>query len=95
MVYLVTWDLNKEGSAYSIARARLMEGFNFYETNYNSSLDSVRFVSTEESANQIYEFLKEYKDDDDTIVIVKLEKGTDNHQGNLGKSLWEWINARI
>ena len=96
MVYLVTWNLNKEGQAYSKARARFLEGIEKFESNYTSILESVRFVSAKSyDANELYDYLKKYIDDNDGLVIVKFEKGTANHQGNLGKELWAWINARI
>lgn len=96
MVYLVTWDLNKEGSSYSEARKELLDGINTFDVNYISSLDSVRFIATDNyTADELYRYLRTYIDDNDTLVVVKIEKGTSNHQGNIGKELWTWINDRI
>lgn len=96
-VYLVTWDLNKEGSAYTQARSNLMSAINDYDNNYNSSLDSVRFVATEDTADEVYKDLMSLGklDSNDTIVVTKMERSTALSQGNLGKNLWSWINARV
>lgn len=97
-VYLVTWDLNKEGTAYDKARELLLKGIHMYkDVKHHSSLDSVRFISTQSTADQIYKYLKDnkYIDSDDMIVVSKMEKGADTNEGNLGQDLWTWINARV
>lgn len=53
MVYLVTWDLNKEKSNYASARTAFLAHLNRYGNIKDSGLDSVRFVSTNWSANQV------------------------------------------
>ena len=98
-VYIVTWDLNKEGSAYNHARSKLLSAINTMENTYSTSLDSVRFVSTSRTANQLWTYLRQNGglDTNDTVVVVRMFNKGDNasNDGNLGETFWNWINARI
>jgi hypothetical protein len=93
MVYLFTWDLNKEGAHYTQARNRLVERLKQYEHTYDSGLDSVWFLSTNWTADQVSADLRKYMDDNDKSIVTQLSKGT--HQGWLTKAVWDWINARL
>lgn len=92
-VYLVTWDLNREKPNYAAARARFVGRLDQFENIKDPGLDSVRFVSTTWTADQLSGELRGYLDDNDKIVVTKLVRG--NHQGWLAKNVWEWINARL
>lgn len=92
-VYLVTWDLNKEKSNYNQARANLISRLNDYESKKDPGLDSVYFVSTNWSANEVSDDLRKKLDDNDRLIVTKLVSG--NHQGWLSEEVWDWINARI
>jgi hypothetical protein len=98
-VYIVTWNLNKEGAAYSRARANLIAAIDALENTYSPSLESVRFISTTKTANELYTHLceKGKLDGNDMIVAVRMHgKGNNSYNdGNLGQGLWDWINARI
>jgi hypothetical protein len=90
--YLVTWDLNREKQNYAAARARFVGRLDEFENIKDPGLDSVRFVSTTWTADQLSSDLRGYMDDNDKIIVTKLVSG--NHQGWLAKSVWDWINAR-
>ena len=92
-VYLVTWDLNKEKPNYSAARTEFIKHLERYENKKDPGLDSVRFVSTNWTANEIDKDLREKLDSNDRLFVTKLISG--NHQGWLAKDVWEWINARL
>lgn len=95
-VYLVTWDLNNERPNYSQARARFLEGFKELDWTYDSKLDSVRFVSTTKTAQELHDHLRGYMDVTDRIIIVRINNdATSGHQGSLSTSVWDWINARL
>jgi hypothetical protein len=96
-VYLVTWDLNKEGLRYSMSRKNLIDVIEKLDSNYTTSLDSVRFISNTRTAHDLYEYLRSEArlDKNDAIFVTKIEKGTDNRQGDLGSKLWDWISARL
>jgi len=92
-VYLVTWDLNKEKDNYARAREEFLSHLERYENTKDSGLDSVRFISTSWTANQISDDLRTKLDDNDRIIVTKMVNGA--HQGWLSKSVWDWINARL
>lgn len=92
-VYLVTWDLNKEKANYSDARTRLINHLSRYEHIRDPGLDSVWFVSTNWTPDQIQEDLKKVVDRDDRFIISRLR--TSEYQGWLNQNIWDWINARI
>lgn len=91
-VYVVTWDLNKEKPNYGAARAGFIKHLEGYENTKDSGLDSVRFISTEDTVDQINEYLREKFDNNDRLFISRLRKG--ERSGWLNKSIWEWIRAR-
>ena len=92
-VYLVTWNLNKEGAAYSQARDAFLRQLGTYENTKDDALETVRFVSTSSTASTVSDHLRQKLDDNDRLFVTKLDRG--NHQGWLSKSTWEWINARL
>lgn len=93
MVYLVTWDLNKEGAAYNTARARLVTQIERFDSTYDSDLDSVRFISTTMDSSELSTNLRTFMDSNDKIIVTQLQSG--RHQGWLSQSVWDWINARL
>ena len=93
MVYLITWDLNREKPNYATARANFIARLNEYESIKDAGLDSVRFVSTNWIARKVSDDLRKNLDDNDRIMVTKLVSG--NHQGWLDEKVWDWINARL
>ena len=92
-VYLVTWDLNKEKPNYPQARQNLISLLQQYQYIKDPGLDSVWFISTDQSADQIDAAIRTRLDGNDRLVVTKLVTG--QHQGWLDKSIWDWINARL
>jgi hypothetical protein len=92
-VYLVTWDLNKEKPNYAVARRQFLAHLDRYENMKDAGLDSVRFVSTNWSANQVENDLQTKLDKNDRIIVSKLV--SEDHQGWLSEDVWDWINARL
>jgi len=92
-VYLVTWDLNREKPNYAAARNLLIDQIQTFENIKDSGLDSVLFISTTWTANQVYDDLAPKLDKDDRVVVTKMS-GAD-HQGWLSQATWDWINSRL
>lgn len=93
-VYLVTWELNDKGVNYNQARNRFLTGFNGLDVSFDPKLDSVRFVSTNLTADGLNKHLAQYANMQDRIMVVKMNRPIQDHQGQLGPAVWEWINAR-
>lgn len=92
-VYLVTWDLNKEKPNYAQARENLITHLSRYQHIKDRGLDSVWFISTDSSADQVDADVRTRMDNNDRLVVTKLVRG--QHQGWLGQDIWDWINARL
>jgi len=92
-VFLVTWDLNKEKPNYAQARIAFVKHLEAYENTRDDGLDSVRFISTTSSADQVDSYLRQKLDDNDRLVVTQLVRG--GHQGWLSKSVWDWISQRL
>jgi hypothetical protein len=65
---------------------------------FDQALDWVRYtptcwiVWTSSSAEKWYERLRPYIDDDDAMLIVKIDM--DERQGWLSKTIWNWMNKK-
>ncbi|NOD62070.1 MULTISPECIES: hypothetical protein [unclassified Ruegeria] len=92
-VYVVTWNLNKEKSNYAAARSAFIKQLETYTNKADSGLESVRFISTNQSADQVDAHLRKKLDTNDRLLVSKMNNG--EHQGWLSKDTWEWINARL
>jgi hypothetical protein len=93
VVYLATWDLNREKPHYAEARQRLISHLERYQHTKDAGLDSVWFVSSDWSADQIDADVRTRLDNNDRLFVTKLVSG--QHQGWLSKGVWDWINARL
>jgi hypothetical protein len=92
-VFLVTWDLNREKPNYAQARTAFLTNLDAFENTKDGGLDSVRFVSTTWTADQVSADLRTKMDDNDRLIVTKLVSG--NHQGWLSQATWNWINSRL
>ena len=89
MVYLVTYDLNTPGKNYE----RLWDALKGYDYIRDTGLDSVWFVSTSRTAEQISNDLRAHIDASDRLFIVRVFQGM--YDGWLYKDIWPWIVARL
>jgi hypothetical protein len=89
MVYLVTYDLNVPGKNYE----NLWSALKQYDYIRDIGLDSVWFLSTTSSAEQVSNHLKAHIDASDRLIVTQLQQGT--HQGWLHKDVWAWIDERL
>jgi hypothetical protein len=92
-VYLVTWDLNKEKPNYAQARQNLIAHLERYQHIKDQGLDSVRFVETDNSAQQLATDVRTKMDENDKLVVTRLVSG--QYYGWLATSVWDWISPRL
>ncbi|HHN8405664.1 TPA: hypothetical protein ACRRX0_000350 [Morganella morganii] len=92
-VYIVTWNLNQEQQNYSSARRAFIQHLERYDNIQDSSLESVRWLNSSATAEQIYNDLQTKIDSNDRIFVSKIFPGS--HQGWLDKKIWNWINSRL
>lgn len=90
-VFVVTWNLNREVD-YNTARQRFLARLDQFEHIADQSLDSVKWISTVWTAEQVVTFLAEALDNTDGLFVSMVRAG--ERQGLLPKHVWDWINAR-
>lgn len=94
MVYVVTWNLNKEGIHYAAARAKFLSGFTGLDCCYaGSTMDTVVFVNTSSTAVQLYNHLVKNMDSNDRLFVAQISKGS--YYGWLDQSVSNWLVARL
>ncbi|GLH50591.1 hypothetical protein [Pseudomonas lactis] len=92
-VFLVTWNLNNERAGYAQARKAFIDHLERYPNVKDAGLESVRWISSEATPEQIFEDLRIKIDANDRLFVTKLHRGF--HQGWLQQNVWDWINARL
>lgn len=92
-VFVVTWNLNRERTNYDQARKDFIAQLERYENKKDSGLETVRWISTTSTADQIDAQLREKMDTNDRLFVSKLSTG--QHQGWLSNDVWEWISSRL
>ncbi len=83
MLYLVTYDLNKEDKDYD-GVTKTLESY----PTHNHCQKSVWLIATKETANQISAKVQPHIDKDDRLIVVKWG---DDHQGWMPENVWNWI----
>lgn len=91
-VYVVTWNLNREGN-YDAKRAAFLKHLERHDNVADADLESVRWISTGLSADELCTDLRQRLDNNDGIFLARITTGS--HQGFLAKSTWAWINQRL
>lgn len=92
-VYVVTWNLNKERSNYDAARRQFIQHLERYPNTQDSGLESVRWVQSTGTAQQLSDDLRQKLDNNDRLFVSKLS--ADQYAGWLAKDVWDWIRSRL
>lgn len=91
-IYLVTWNLNNEVN-YEAKRRSFIDHINRYDNVRDPSLETVRWVDSAGTADQLSSDLLTKLDNNDRLFVTQLRPST--HQGWLNKEVWNWVNARL
>lgn len=67
-VYLVTWELNKERPNYAQARQALITQLEKFNYTKDPGLDSLWFVSTDWTAQQVSDYVQPSLDKNDRLL---------------------------
>lgn len=92
-VYVLTWNLNKEGRHYSEAREALLQLLAAYDCLMDDKLETVAFISTDEDAEDISEHVADAFDDNDRYFVTRIH--SNDYQGQLTSDMWGWISDRL
>ena len=82
--YLIMYDLNKEGAAYSEANKKLTDRIKAKFPTWWHHLDSTWIVVTDLDHVQIRDDLRNYIDSDDELLVIK----------SSGTGAWSGFNDR-
>jgi hypothetical protein len=86
-VYNISYDLHKPGKDYNGLIKELQNSHTWWHY-----LESTWLIYTNETANQIWNRLSSYLDQNDSILIIETGK---DYSGWLPKEAWEWIKKQI
>ena len=89
MVYIVTYDLNKPFKAYD----SLYSSLKAYSYAKDPGLDSVWFIETQLTPEQIFNSLAGSIDKNDRVFISRIR--LDENYGWLSPEVWNWLEPRI
>ena len=90
MVYMVTYDLNKEGQNYEdVIEAIKAASSGVWCTYWKSSF---LIKSNLTSADAVFEKIQPHLDSNDSVLVIEVKN---NKQGWLKKDAWDYINKSI
>lgn len=93
-VFVVTWNLNREPKRdYNLARKNFLEQLEKLANVADPDLESVRWVETRKTANELDHFLREKMDDNDGLFVSRLR--ADEYGGWLADEVVKWIAAKV
>lgn len=88
-VYIVSYDLNRAGQNYAGLYAELKK------TTWWHYLDSSWLIATNETADQLWNRLSRHCDQNDRVLVIKVQSGITNRSGWLPKDAWDWIAQHV
>ena len=84
-IYSISYDLRQPNRDYTKLYEEIKKINNFIHP-----LESNWFVKSELSANDIYNRLKPHIDNNDLLLVIKVDEN--NKQGWMVRSFWDWLN---
>jgi hypothetical protein len=91
-LHILTWNLNKEGSNYSHKRTEFLRVLDEYDHAREADLDTVAFLNSTSSDDQIRKHFQSVLDKNDTIFISTFD--SDKRSGWLASNVIDWIESR-
>ena len=85
-IYSISYDLRKPGRDYS----ELYEAIKKLDPRFQHPLESNWFVRSAMSADQIYNQIRPFIDDNDLLLVIAVDDS--NKQGWMVRTFWNWIN---
>lgn len=92
-VFVVTWNLNQERASYDQARRAFVTHLERHTHHADSGLESVRWISTSWTAEQLYNDLAQKIDGNDRLFISKVAAG--DYSGFLEQATIDWLVGKV
>lgn len=90
MVYMITYDLNKEGQKYKDVINAIKDASSGVWCSYWESSYIIKSNLT--TADDVFKLIKPHLDSNDLLFIAEI---TNNYQGWLTEEQWNYINSSI
>ena len=90
MVYMITYDLNKQGQDYENVIQAIKDASTGVWCTYWKS--SFLIKSNLQTANEVFNKIQPYLDSNDTLLVIEVKN---NKQGWLNEKQWKYINESI
>ena len=87
-VYMITYDLNKEGQNYD----KVIGAIKDCAISCYSGWKSSYLIKSSMTAKQIRDNIAQYLDGNDALLVIEVK---DNYNGRLEESDWDIIRERI
>lgn len=91
-VFVVTWNLNREGANYDTRRAALIKQIEKYVNKSDPGLESVRWIQAT-TAEELSKDLLQRLDKNDRLFVAQLHRGY--YYGYLDNAVWDWISPKL
>lgn len=88
-VYMITYDLNKQGKDYEDVYKAIKDASDGTWCHY---WDSTWIIRSNLSVQQVSDKITPYLDSDDSMIAIEV---INNKQGWLTKKQWDYINNQI
>lgn len=92
-VFVIVWTLSYERPNYSKALSEFINRLDAYHNALDIGLDSVRFIESSQTAEQIFGALRKGLEKEDSILVSRLNDG--EYAGQLTQETKAWISARL
>lgn len=90
MVYMITYDLNKQGQDYENVIKAIKDASNGVWCTFWKS--SYLIKSNLTSADDVFKMIRPYLDPNDKLLVIEVKN---NRQGWLEQEEWDYINNSI
>lgn len=87
-VYMITYDLNKEGQNYK----KVIEAINECSIEQYSVWKSSYLIKSDMTAKQISDKISQFLDENDKMIAIEVK---DNYEGWLPRGSWEYLQEKI
>ena len=90
MVYMITYDLNKEGQDYENVIQAIKDASTGVWCSYWKS--SFLIKSNLKTANEVFDKIRPYLDGNDRLLVIEVKE---HYYGRLNEKHWEYIDKSI
>lgn len=87
-VYMITYDLNKEGQKYN----KVIEAINECSIEQYSVWKSSYLIKSDMTAKQISDKISQFLDGNDKMIVIEAKS---NYDGWLPHGSWEYLQEKI